>query len=812
VLHDLRYALRALRRRPGFTFVAVLTLALGIGATTALFTVVQCVVLAPLSYDAPEELVQLDSPVPRLAPEAVWGLSEAGYFYFRARNRTLADLGGYVTAQQNVSGERGASRVASGIATRSLLQVLRARPGLGRLFDETEDRPGGPNVVMLGHDFWVRAFGADSNVLGSLIELEKTPHEIIGVMAPGIHLPDYRVDVWVPLRLDPLRAPVNSHWISSVARLRPGARMADAQADLTRLTSQLPEAIPQAYTPDFMTRYGFLTRVRPLRDAVVGEVARVLWILLGAVGLVLVIAAANVANLFAVRTEGRRRELAVRVALGAGRSRLVRHGIAEGLVLALLGAAVGLALADAAVGALLALAPAQLPRLADVRVGWGALGFALLAAGVVGTGVGLLPLLRARIGAGTLRDALGATTTGRRRHLVSRLLVAAQVALAVVLLAAAGLMVRSLERLRSVEPGLDPANTVTFELHLPAAAYGTYEDVLTFYRRLVERVEGLPGVRAAGAGSLPLRHFGGCALIFVEDQPVVEDERPRCVSTQLASPGYFEALGIPLRGRSPTWGETEAAAAGAVVTAALARRLWPGQDPIGKGVRGNGWAQPFYRVVGVTGELRAEGLDQPPTEAVFYPMVPLPGAPLWSPPRFLTLMVRADGVGAQGLITPVRRILAELDPSIPLGGVTTMDAVVAGSMSRRSLAMLLLGVAAGMALILSVVGLYGVVAYVVGQRTREIGIRMALGAVAGQVAGATVRDALRLAIVGSALGIVGAIATTRTLRSLLFEISPTDPWTLAAVTVLLVGVAAVASLVPARRAARIHPMEALRYE
>lgn len=808
-MNDLRLALRQFRRRPGFTATAVVTLALGIAATTALFTVVRSVVLAPLPYENPEELVVLDSPVPKLAPDAVWGLSEAAYHYFREETSTLDALGAFSTATVSIGGDLEARRVAGALVTRSLLTTIRARAAVGRLFTADEDGPGGPQVVVLGYDFWVRAFGADSSVVGRTVQLDAAPARIVGVMAPGIHLPDHPVDVWAPRQLDPLRDPVNSHWLRALGRLEAGRDVAAAQDELQRLTAQLPALFPRAYYPEFMENYGFRTRVRPLHEAVVGDMARVLWVLFGAVGIVLLIATANVLNLFAVRTEGRRQELAVRTALGAGRRRLARQGIVEGAVLALVAGGVGLLLADTGIRLLLALSPSQLPRLDEIALGWRSAGFALAAALLVGTMVGMLPILRTRT---ELRDALGTRSVTRGQHVVRRVLVGAQVALAVVLLAAAGLMVRSIGRLAAVEPGFEPANTVTIDLALPSARYRSYGEVARFYRELTAQVEGLPGVRTAGAGPLPLEGFGGCALIFLEDQPVIEDERPPCVTTALAAPGYFDALGIPLRGRGPTWSETEGAVAGVVVTDALARRFWPDEDPIGKGVRGNGWGQPFYRVVGVTAPLRAEDLDGAPTEAVFFPIVPLEGAPLWSPPRAMTLIVRTDGASADALAGAVRRTVAGLDALIPVGRVTTMGDVVARSYGRRTFTMLLLGIAAGMALLLSVVGLYGVVAYVVSRRTKEIGIRMALGAQAGDVAAGTMREALLLAGAGCAAGLLGALLVTRTLRAVLFEISPTDPWTLAGATVLLLAVAALASLLPARRAARIDPMEALRHE
>jgi predicted permease len=810
-MNDLRYAARQFGRRPGFTATAVLTLALGIGATTALYTVVRSIVLSPLPYDTPEALVALNSPVPRLAPEAVWGLSEAGYFFLRGESRTITELGAYTTSRLNLSGDHGASRVAAALVSRSLLDVVRARPALGRFFTADEDRPGGPAVAVLGYDFWRRAFGADASVIGSTVQIQSVSREVIGVMAPDLHLPDHPVDVWLPLQLDPLRAPVNAHWIGAIGRLEAGVTPDVAQDELTRLTARLPEVLPQAYYPGFMERYGFTTRVRPLRDEVLGDIGRTLVILLAAVSLVLVIAAVNVANLFMIRTELRRGELAVRTALGASRAALLRQGLAEGLLTAFAAGAVGVALADAGVRLLLVLSPPDLPRLREVGMGWNSLVFAVVVSVGAGVAVGVLPLLRARLSFAALRSA-ATPLSASGQHAARRTLVVTQIAMALVLLAAAGLMFRSLDRLRAVRPGIEPAQATTFELNLPAARYQDYDAVLRFYRTLIERVEALPGVVAAAGGPVPLQDFGGCALVFVEDQPVVEDERPRCVNVQLTTPGYFRTLGTPLRGRAPAWSETEAGAAGAVVTTALARRLWPGEDPIGKGIRGNGWAQPFYRVVGVTGELRANGLDEPPTEAVFFPMKPVPGAPLWSPPRSLALIVRTSGANPAELAGSIRRAVSALDPTVPLDGVASLEQVVARSMARRSLVMLLLGVAGSMALVLSVVGLYGVVAYVVSRRTAEIGLRMALGAQARSVAVLVVRDALLLCAAGVALGLAGAFASTRALRALLFDVSPTDGLTFVAVTLLLLVVTACASALPARRAARTAPMAALRHE
>lgn len=813
---ETRQALRSLARSPAFAVMAVLTLALGIGATTALYSVVDAVVLRPLPYEAPEALVWVDSPVPGVTPEARWGMSEAGYFHVNWEARSFTALGAFFLESGSLATDEGAVRVDAAYASASLMDVLHARPALGRLITRDGDVPGAPRIAVLGYDFWVRRYGADPGVLGRTLRLDDQPTEVVGVMAPGLHLPDDTVDLWVPLRLDPAKPPENSHWLSVIARLRDGVTPVQAQAELSGLTARFPELFPRAYSEDFMRHTGFTTQVTPLARHVVGEVDRVLWILLGSVGLVLLIACANVANLFLVRSEARRRELAVRSALGAGRGDLAWHALTESLLLCVLAGGLGLFLAYGALRLLLMLEPSGLPRLQEVGLGWHGVAFAAALSVMAGLVFGLFPLARGGKDLAALRASGRGLTSSRRRNLVRGGMVVGQVGLAVVLLAAAGLMLRSYWTLHRVDPGFAPGNALTFDLVLPGTRYRDYEEANRFHRELLSRLEALPGVTSVGASTqLPLRNFDWCAAIFAEGTGARSGDAVPCLPAARTSPGYFQALGIPLlRGRELTWSDLEGKADGVVVTKALADRLWPGEDALGKGIRGHGHGPPYYRVIGVTGELRGHGLDKPPSEAVFFPLAPAEGLRLWGPVRDVTVVVRTATTHPEALSPEVRRIVAELDASVSLANVESLERVVAKSPSvaRASFTLFLLGIAGGMALLLSAVGLYGVIAFIVGQRRGEMGIRLALGARAAQVAGLVVFQSLRFTALGIVLGLFGALAMGQVLAALLFEVSATDPVVLTAVCALLVTLSVLASYGPARRAARVDPAEVLRSE
>ena len=815
---ELRQAVRTLGRSRGFTALAALTLALGVGATTAIYTVLDAVVLRPLPYAEADRLVALSSPVPGVTPDAEWGISQAGFFHFRDSVRSFESLGAYSRGRLAMTGEGQAELVEAGIVTASLFDVLRLRPALGRLFTAADDQPGVAPVGVLAHEYWTQRFGADPAVVGRTVLVDPFGAvQVVGVMQPGAKLPDQPVDLWLPRQLDPAAPPQNSHMVfhGVVARLRPGATLPAAQAELARLTTAFPRRFPTAYSESFLRETGFTTKAVSLRDEVVGGTATVLWILLAAVGLVFAIACANVANLFLVRAEGRRREIAVRRALGAGRSHLALHFLAESLLLALAAAAVALALAQAGLRLLVAAAPAGLPRLAEVQLGWRGAAVAVLCAVAAALAFGLVPLVRAARGVdvSTLREGGRGLSASRGRHAVRGAFVVAQVALALVLLAAAGLMAESYRRLRAVRPGFDAAGVLAVGISLPRARYDSYEKVAAFHRDLAARLRALPRVQAVGAGNVvPLAGYDGCSIVFVEGRPVAPGREPSCIGTHFVAPGYFAALGMRVRGAAPGWAETQGAAAGVVVTQALARRLWPGEDPIGRGIKCCQDGPPYYRVAGVADDVRGSWLDEPPTEAVFFPVVPLKGTMLWSPQRSMSVLVRTSLSDPTAVAPAVRRVLAEMDPSVPLGSAEPMSRVVAKSMARTSFTMLLLGVAAAMALVLSAVGIYGVISYVVGQRRGEIGIRIALGAPIAQVKRLVVLQSVRLAVAGVALGLAAALASTRVLASLLFEVSPTDPRVLALVALALVALAALASYVPARRASRVDPAEALRSE
>ena len=812
---DLRHALRSLRRNPGFALAAVLTLALGIGATTALFAVLEAVVLTPLPYPAADRLVSIGNRVPRSEAEGRWGVSPVAYFYIREHSRTLEEVGVYRSYPATLTGEGGARRVQRAWVSAPLLGVLGARPIVGRLLTPEDDRPGAPPAALLGAALWSERFGRDPGVVGRTVTLDGEAVRVVGVLEPGVALPDPgpAAEVWTAERLDPAAPPANWHDFSAVGRLRPGQSAAGAGAELQRFTSRFTELFPSAYTPAFMEETGFRADVVPLRDQVVGETGTMLWVLFGAVGLVLLTACIDVSGLFLVRTEARRRELAIRAAVGATRGRLARQFLTEGPVLALLGGALGLLLAIAGVRALLAAAPERLPRMEEVSIGGEVVGFTLVLSLAVGVWVGAFPLLR--FGGGASAEALrgAGRDAGSRRGRARDVLVVGQVAVALVLVVAAGLMTRSFQRLRAVDPGFDPAGVLTLELTLPPARYPRHADVAAFYHELATRAERLPGVRSAGlAAALPLAGEDLCGSLFVEDRPLRPGEEAECVPSLAVSPGYMATMGIPVRGRDPSWSDVERRSGEVVVSATLAKRLWPGENPIGKGVRARSWGRPFYRVAGVAGDVRAEGMDRPATAMVYFPLLPMLEAPLWSPRHSMALVVRSSAARPESLAPPLRRLVAEMDPDIPVTGVEMMEAVVARSMARTRFATLLLLVAAGVATVLGGVGVYGVLAQGVHQRRTEFGIRMALGARAGQVAALVMRRTLTLAAAGVAAGILAALAATRVLRSLLFDISPTDLGVMAAASLGLIVVALVAGYLPVRRATRADPMLALRQE
>jgi predicted permease len=808
---EMRTAAKGLLRTPGFTGISVLTLALGIGAAAAIFSVVDSVVLRPLPYPESNRLVRLDHPVPGQGEGARWGLSVAGYFHFQDEMESLSELGAFYTLGTTLTGEAAPEQLTTAVVSTSLLHALGARPAAGRIFDEQDDEPGAPSVVVLSHGLWQRRFGGDPGVVGSVVQIDASPREVVGVMRPGFDLPGRSVELWVPFRMDRTADPVNSHYVQAVGLLAPGATPEGARAEMARLTARLPELFPGAYGGGFMESSGFSAGLRPWRDVVVGDMDRALWLLLAGVGLVLLVALANVANLFLVRTEERLREVAIRRALGAGRGSLARHFLGEGLTLAAVAGVVGMGLAVLGVRALVALSPPELPRIDEVAVR-GSTG--LLVVGLVlvsGAVFGAFPLWRARgrAPAEALGEGARGTSAGRRAGMVRNALVVAQVAMALVLLTASGLMLRSFQRLTRVDPGFEVEDVWTFDLSLPRTRYADPDEVYRLHRALLDDLEAEPAVRSAGLiFGLPVGGSGYCIAVAVEGAGGAAAADPGCPQVRFASPGYFETMGIAVTaGRSFERRDNEARTARLIVSRAMADRLWPGQAPLGHGARL--WGSAFYRVVGVVEDVRGEGLDRPVQPLLYYPVRSAPGENM-PPLQDVSVVLRAPV--AEGLGEVVRRTVSAQDPDIPVASLRPMADVVAASLSRRTVTLTLLGVAGTLALVLGLVGMYGVVAYAVSRRTGELGIRMALGAGAGTVRGMVLRQALALAAVGVAVGLALAWASTGLLASLLYGVSATDPATFAGAAAALVAISLAAAWVPARRATRIDPSEALRSE
>jgi predicted permease len=818
---------RVLLRTPAFSAIALLTLALAIGAVTAIFTVLDAVVLRPLPYATADRLVSVLHPatVPG-SGERKWGVSPGGYFFFRDSSKTLANFGIYIPSSVTIIGGDGPAEVVQvGAITHTIFDVLGARASHGRLFTAEDDLPGTPRQVVLGYEFWRRRFGGDPSVVGTVLHTSNRDYEIIGITQPQLPLPmpgpfssaaslaGIGTDLWLLLKLDPAGPFWNNHPYVGIGLLRDGVTATEAHAEIGALTTRLPDQVPNAYGTSFMESYNFRGEAMPLKDSVLGPtLPRTLWTLFGSVLLVLLIAAANVANLFIVRMEARRHEVAIRTALGADRRHMAVHYLTESLLLTLLAGMAGIWISYAGLRALLAIAP-EFPRLATVGLGWPSVAFALGTALLTGVLFGLMPLVRRGPGGGTLRED-GRLTT-RSRGTIRSGLVVVQLALSVVLLSSAALMIRSFLALRTVQPGFNAGNVLAFDLTLPFAGgqYDTREKALVFHRQLQERIASLPGVTSVGSvTALPLEGYAtGCSIVWREESDFAEGEKQPCVATQVATPGFFESLRIPIRGRSPTWSDVDGRTQAVVVTQALADRLWPGQEAIGKGINSNGWpSTTWYRVVGVIPQLRGEAFDAPPSEAVFYAATSFTPNATSDALNYLTYVVRTSGIEPTALIPSVRKFVVEANPRVPLVNARTMEQVVANSLSRTSFVMILLGVAAGVALALSAVGTYGVISYLVTQRRPEIGVRIALGAPIRRVSGLVLFQSLRLALIGVALGLLVAVNATRLLARLLFNVSPTDPLVLTAVAALLIGIAALAALAPALRASRVDPVEVLR--
>jgi predicted permease len=805
---DLGFAFRTLARRPGFTAVIVFTLALGIGANTAVFSVVRSVLLRPLPYPDDDGLAMLllnatifnGAELPPSPPE---------YVAFRDRLRSWTQLATYrVRAVTITSDDTEPERVTAVTATWNLFPALGRAPLLGRVFGAEEDRPGRSAVAVLGHGYWRTRLAGDPAAIGRTLELDGIPFTIVGVMPPDFSFPDPDVQVWLPMALDEQRLPGRgNHGYSVIGRLRPGVSLAAAESELNQLITTLaadPAANFHPWHPGYL---------RSLRPHMVGDVSRTLWVMLGAVGLVLVIACANVANLLLVRAEERTREMSVRTALGAGRRRIVSQLITESVVIAALGGAAGVAVAFAGVEALRALAPGNLPRLEEIRVDGAVLIFTALVALLAGVVFGLAPATLAWRSdvQGVLRDQGRGATAGRRRVRLRQLLVVSQTSLAVVLLVAAGLLLQSFRRLAAVDPGFRAAGVLTARISLPASRYAEAGDVARFYDLLLGRVRALPGVMEAGAvGVAPLTGALGATDTEVEGWVNPPDAPPVAEIIQVATPGYFAAMRIPvLEGRAFDARDGVDAPLVAVVSEKLARKYWPGRSAVGGRIRFDWQDAPFAEVIGVVADVHQNGLAAPPVYGTYYFVHGHAARAMGDAFRSMAITLRAS-VDPASLVSAVRGEVQALDPSIPIYQVQTMQDVLSSDTATERFSMLLQLVFAAVALSLSAVGLYGVLSFTVTRRTPEIGIRIALGAQRSGVRRMVIRQGMGIVVVALALGIVGAFLAARLLDGLLFGVSPRDPLTYLVVVGVLVIVALLACWVPARRASVVDPVQALR--
>ena len=811
-MRDVRYAFRQLRRSPGFAAVAVLTLALGIGANTAVFSVINGVLLKPLPYGAPEELVSVTSAFPSMDFDRFW-ISPPEYFELREWNEAFADIGGYRTGTSSIETYDRPLRVPSAVASWSFFPTMGVRAELGRTFTREEDLPGGTPVALISDGLWRRAFGQDNGVIGQTVRLDGVASTIVGVMPPGFDVEDAGVDVWTPLQIDP-NDHVNrrgNHFLNLVARLADGANLDRAQADLDRLEVRWQEEYRGAHAP---SSEGHPLRATDFRADVLGDVRPAMMLLLGAVVFVLLIACANVANLLLARSETRSKEVAVRVAMGAGRRRLVKQLLTEGMTLALVGGALGLALGHYGLRGLLRVNPDGVPRVAEIGLDGTVVLFTGGVAIVTGLLFGLAPLINttlARVG-GTLKEGGSRTTRSSAGHRARKMLVVAEVALAVILLTGSGLMLRSMAALQNVDLGFQEENLLTMEVSLPAADYPTPVDVGAFFTTALDGIRALPGVVTATAmsGLPPLRTLDASDVDFEGVERTTEGPPHNVDYWTGIDVDYAETMGIEvLEGRGFEAADALAETPVMVVNDRLARTFYPGQSAVGRRIRLGG-AGLWFNVIGVVADMKQAGVNQEAgTELFLYsPQLTQSGAFAYRTQNFLIRTER----NPLGLSATARGILAELDPALPVSDVQSMEQNIARSMAQPRFMTLLLSLFASVALMLAAIGTYGVMSYSVAERRREIGIRMAMGAESSSVLGMVLKQGGVLAGLGLVIGVASSFGLTRLLAAQLYEVSTTDPGAFVFAPLFLALVAIAACYFPARRATRVDPVSALREE
>src|SRR5882724_2422217 len=815
LLQDLRYGLRMLLHKPGFAAVAVITLALGIGANTAIFSVVNAVLLRPLPYREPGKLVRIYTEFPTMNLKKFW-MSAPEFLDIQNEADSWESIGAWTTTGRNVATSTDEPvRVTAAIITRGVIDALGVQPAIGRNYTPEEDRNGGPPTALISDGLWRRAFGKQVDIVGKQIQINSQPTNVAGVMPPGFVFPpgsNDPADVWLPLQLDPAN-PGNrgGHNFYVIGRLKPTANVEQARSEIDSLMAGWKSQNRAMHLPD-PERHPIL--MVPLHEDVVGAARPAVLMLLGAVAFVLLIACVNVANLLLARAESRRREFAIRLALGAGRNRLLRQFLAEGLILVVLGAVAGIVLAKVGLRLVLAAAPDSIPRTAEIGIDPTVLAFTLGVSILSIIVFAMAPLLqmRDRDLATTLRGSGQRTSGGGGSHRLRKTLVVAEIALAVIPVIGSGLMIRAFWKLRQVDVGFEPRGVTAFNLQLPASRYQT-PDRLRFANQLEERLAALPGVKSASlaSGLPPLRPINANDTDIEDYQGTPDGPAENVDYWNTVGLSYFNAMGIrTIEGRTFEPSDSnDTAQKVMVINQAMARRFWQG-SPLGRRVNPGFQTPPvWFTVVGIVEDTKNLGVDKPAGTELYFLLPQTASAGISTRMSFV---VRTEGTSAASVASSIRSTVSDLDPSVPIFQLQTMGDVVADSLVRPRFLSLLLGAFSAIALALAAIGIYGVMAYSVAQRTQEIGVRVALGATIRNVLAMVVGEGLKMTVVGLAVGLTGAFALTRLMASLLFEVSATDPLTFAMVGFGLTAVGLLACFVPARRAAKVDPMVALRYE
>jgi len=816
---QLRQTVRRLWRAPFFTVITLITLAAGVGANIAVFSVVEGVLLKPLPYPHPESLVGVWHTAPGLNIEEV-NMAPSNYFIYREQSRVFEDVGIYQGGSVSVTGQGNPEQVQALDVTDGVLPILGLTPMLGRWFNRVDDSPSGTETVMLSYDYWQSRFSSNKSIVGQTIRVDGKAHQVIGVMPKEFRFLDWeQPSVFLPLRIDRSKTMLGQFSYEGLARLRPGVTMEAANSDVARMWPIVLNSFPSppGFSIDLFKQARIGPKIRPLSRDVIGDVGKLLWVLMGSIGIVLLIACANVANLLLVRAEARHHELAVCAALGASPWRIARQFLLESTVLGVMGSALGLVLAWGALHLLVALGPAGLPRLHDIGIDLNVLVFTLVVALLCSVLFGSIPALRyagTRVGTG-LRESR-TTSQGRDRHRTRNTLVVIQVSLAFVLMICSGLMIRSFRALTRVDAGYDTSAKIqTLRLGIPEAEVPKAEDVLRMQQAIAQKIAAVPGVESVSFGnSVPMDGNGWHDPVFAQDRSYTGNALPPLRKFHFGTPGYLRTLGIPMvAGRDFTWDEIFKKQPVGMVSENLAREYWGSPaNALGKHIRVSS-KDDWREIIGVIGDVHDDGMEKDaPTVAYWPTLMSHFESDQFNVQRFVVFAIRSPRAGSESLMKDVRQAVWSVDANLPLTGIHTQDYYYQKSISRTSFTLVMLGIAAGIALLLGIVGLYGVIAYSASQRTREIGIRIALGAGRDSITNMFVRQGLVLAGVGIGCGLLMALAATQLLKSLLFHVNPVDPTTYLLACVALCAAASLASYLPSRRTASVNPVDALRAE